>query len=316
LETLYTDHQGVSFMAFDSRGTGSPARTAFVLSGGGSCGAAQVGMLRELARHGVRPDFIVGSSVGALNGAWFAASPTAEGVAQMETAWRGLRRRDVFPVSLGSVLRLVRRHESLVDPAPLRRLLERHLPCPTLEGASIPVHVVATDVMSGSPVRLSAGPTVEAVLASVAIPAVLPPVSVNGRLLMDGGVASNTPVDIALELGATRVIVLPTVRAYSPVKPPRSALEIGLHALSLLLSQQSLGRRAPAANAAQIHRVPLPDIHAISPFEFHRTAELIERSAECTRDWLRQGALDTETALATAPLPERRRYNDLATACA
>ena len=103
-------------------------RTAFVLAGGGSFGAVQVGMLRELLADGVKPDFIVGSSVGAINGAYLAGSPTPQGVARLEALWRGLRRQDVFPVGLRSVIGLLGRRNFMVDSCGLRRLLEGNLP--------------------------------------------------------------------------------------------------------------------------------------------------------------------------------------------
>ena len=74
------------------------------------------------------------------------------------------------------------------------------------------MHVIATDVLTGSEVRLSQGPLPEAVLASAAIPGVLPSVDWQGRDLMDGGVANNTPISHAIELGARQVYVLPTIQ--------------------------------------------------------------------------------------------------------
>src|SRR5919106_3671614 len=181
--------------------------TAFVLAGGGSLGAVQAGMLRELLAHGVAPDLVVGSSVGAINGAYLAGSPTLQGVARLEAIWRGLRRQEVFPVTWRSVVGLIGRRNYMVDPRGLRRLLEQNLPYQELERASVPLHVVATDALGGAAVRLSAGPVVEAVLASCAIPAAFPLVRIGERYLMDGAVASNTPIRAAIELGASRLVV-------------------------------------------------------------------------------------------------------------
>src|SRR2546425_13197491 len=89
------------------------SRTAFVLAGGGSFGAVQVGMLSELVTYGVVPDLVVGSSVGAINGAYFAGAPNAEGVARLEAIWRGLRRSDVFPIPWRSLTGLLLRSDSL-----------------------------------------------------------------------------------------------------------------------------------------------------------------------------------------------------------
>lgn len=103
-------------------------RTALVLAGGGSFGAVQAGMLRALVAYGVVPDLIVGSSVGAINGAYFAGLPNAQGVAQLEAIWRSLRRRDVFPVTWRSLLGLLTHRNFLVDPGGLRRVIEERLP--------------------------------------------------------------------------------------------------------------------------------------------------------------------------------------------
>jgi NTE family protein len=150
------------------------ARTAFVFTGGGSLGAIQVGMLRTLLENGVRPDFVVGSSVGAINASYFAAAPNADGVAALARIWSGLRRSDVFPLTVVSALGLLRHPGNLVDPGALRRLIETNLPYRRLEEAAIPLHIMATN-QQGQPVRLSAGPAVEAVMASTAIPACFRP---------------------------------------------------------------------------------------------------------------------------------------------
>jgi len=162
--------------------------TAFVLAGGGSIGAVQVGMLRELLAHGVKPDLVVGSSVGAINGAYLAGAPSLEGVQKLEAIWRNLRRRDVFPITWRSVAAAVARRAPLVDPAGLRELLETHLPYRELERTSVPLHVVATDILGGALVKLSSGSAVEAVLASCAIPGAFPPVRVGDHHLVDGAV--------------------------------------------------------------------------------------------------------------------------------
>jgi hypothetical protein len=123
-----------------------PPKTAFVFAGGGSLGAVQVGMLRELMSRGVSADFVVGSSVGAMNASYFASAPNPAGIEKLEKIWRALRRHDVFPVTLQSVLGLLGRPDNLIDPSNLRRLLERHLPIPNLEDSMIPAHVIATSL--------------------------------------------------------------------------------------------------------------------------------------------------------------------------
>lgn len=139
---------------------------AFVLARGGSLGAIEVGMLASLAAAGIRPELVVGASVGAINGAHYAADPTRSGVERLRGIWQRVARADVFPFSALGVLKgLLGSRQSLLDSAPLRALLERNLPGGSLEESAIPCVVTATDALDGSEVILRTGPTVEALLA-------------------------------------------------------------------------------------------------------------------------------------------------------
>ena len=126
--------------------------------------------------------------------------------------------------SLASLLGVFLRRDYLVDSIGLRRLLERHLPYRHLEEAALPIHVVASDMTTGDEVLLSSGVAVDAVLASTASPGVFPAVSICGKLLVDGGVANNTPISAAIRLGAERVIVLPTGFACALKHIPRGPI--------------------------------------------------------------------------------------------
>jgi NTE family protein len=197
--------------------------TAFVFAGGGSLGAIEVGMLRELLNRDESPDCVVGASAGAINAAYFAGSPNRDGVAKLEALWCRLRRQDIMPFSMLGLLDMVlRRRSHLVQATALRALLERNLPFARIEQAALPLHVVATEVLSGREVVLSSGPAVDAILASAAIPGVFPPVRIDGVDLVDGGVANNTPISVAVGLGATRIVVLPAGFACALKSPPRS----------------------------------------------------------------------------------------------
>ena len=267
-------------------------KTAFVLAGGGSLGALQVGMLRSLLEYGVEPDLVLGSSVGAINAVYFAGAPTVEGVRALERVWRGLQRHHVFPIGLlDGLLGFLGRRSFLVNPRALRALLEKELPVRRLEDAAIPCQVVAADALSGEEVRLFGGDAIEAILASAAIPAIFPPVVIGGRALTDGGVASNTPIAAALAAGAERVIVLPTGFACAAIAPPRSALAMLLHAVSLLIARQLTVDVERFSGVATIAVVPPLCPLAIFSGDFTRTGELIDRAAESTRAWLAKGGL-------------------------
>jgi NTE family protein len=266
--------------------------TAFVLAGGGSIGAVQVGMLRELLAQGMKPDLVVGSSAGAINGAYLAGSPSLAGVERLETLWRGLQRRDVFPLTWRGVIGAVTRRGSPLDPGGLRRLLETHLPRRELEGTPVPLHVVATDLIGGGLVALSRGSAIEAVLASCAIPGAFPSVRIGERELVDGAVASNTPIRTAVELGATRIVVLPSGYACALEAAPRGPIAAALHALTLLIAHQLVADLERCGARAEIVTVPPLCPLAVSPYDFSHAGELIERAAVQTRRWLERGGLD------------------------
>lgn len=274
----------------------SISRRAFVLAGGGSLGATEVGMLQALVEAKITPDLVVGASVGAINGTYFAAAPNAAGVEELGNIWRDLHRRDVFPLSpIGGLLSLLSLRNHVINPASLRRVVEKHLPVERLEEARIPVHVIATDVMTGEEVRLSSGSAADAIMASAAIPALFPPVQIGGRHLSDGGLANNTPLSTAVDLGASEILILPTGFSCDLSDPPAGAMGMGLHALSLLISRQlvvDLERYADVGSLRLRLVPPLCPLDA-SPADFSRAGELIERAADSTRDWLEGGGFDT-----------------------
>lgn len=269
---------------------GRKQTTAFVFAGGGSLGAIQVGALRELVGAGERPDFVVGASVGALNACHFASRPDAAGVKELETIWRGLRRQDVFPATLRGAINFLRGSGSLFESHSLRRLVMQHLRIQRLEEAVLPVHVVATG-LDGAPHCLSTGDVADAVLASSAIPMALPPVQIGARTLIDGAVAGNTPILTAAELGADRIVVLQTGYPCAMTGPPRGAIAGGLHALTLLISNQMERDLRLLAGKVDVFVAPHLCPLAVSPFNFSEAASLIERSAAAVRAWLKAGGL-------------------------
>ena len=270
--------------------SGTAHRTAFVFAGGGSLGAVQVGMLRELMRYGLDADFVVGSSVGALNAAYFAAAPNAAGVEKLACVWCSLRRHDVFPVTLRSLLRFVGGQDHLIDPSNLRLLIKRHVPFLNLEDASIPLHVIATN-LGGAAVCLSSGPAIERILASAAIPAAFPPVRIDNQYLFDGAIGSNTAILTAAKLGATRIIVLPTGFSCDLHEPPKGAIARVLHAITLLIANQIVRDLKELAGKVDISIVPSLCPLDVSPYDFSSAAQLIERAADNTRKWIEGGGL-------------------------
>jgi NTE family protein len=274
--------------------TQSGQNTAFVFAGGGSLGAIQVGMLRVLLSVGMQPDFVIGSSVGAINASYFAGAPNEEGVETLATIWSGMRGRDVFPFTFASALGLLKHPGHIVDSGGLRRLIESNLPYELLENAAIPVHVTATNA-EGMAVVLSKGPALAAILASTAIPGIFPPVRIDGQMLMDGAIATNTPIRVAAELGAARIIVLPTGYACGLKEPPKGAIARILHAITLLIEWQLIRDLERLPGEIHVSIVPPLCPLDVSPYDFSASRDLIQRAVDSTRQWADHGGLSRQS---------------------
>jgi NTE family protein len=149
----------------------------------------------------------------------------------------------------------------------------------------VPVHVVATELKSGRATILSSGLAVPALLASCAIPGVFPPVSIGRREYVDGGVANHTPVSVAIELGATKIFVLPVGYPWLN-REPTSALGMALHALARIVEQKLDADVAAHRGVAEIHVLPSLDLADVSPADFSHTKELIDWGYRSCRRYL------------------------------
>lgn len=269
--------------------------TAFVLSGGGSLGAVQVGMLQALTEAGISPDLLVGTSAGAINAAWVAGHGiSAESLDDLAEQWIQLRRHDIFPLNLPHLLRAVLGTTSAVCSADrLTEMVRDHAGMVDLDEAEISAHIVATDLLTGLAVLLSTGSVSTAVQASAAIPGIFPPVKIDGRYLVDGGVAGHCGIAQAAELGASQIYVLPAGAACALPRPPRTAAGVAMHALTLLIEQRlhtevaAIGVR-PDAPVVRV-LPPLCPL-TVSATDFSHAAELIRRGRNDSSRWLAAGA--------------------------
>jgi NTE family protein len=271
--------------------------TAFVLSGAASLGAIQVGMLRALYERRIRPDLIVAASAGALNGAFVAARPQSVATAaELADIWTGLQRGSVFPLNpLTGLLGFAGLRRHMVPDSGLRNLIADHLSTARLEELQIPLHVVATDLLTGSEVRLSEGPLPDAIMASAAIPGILPSVDWDGRELIDGGVANNTPISHAVELGARRIYVLSAGQTCALRAAPHSALAMVLHATNLLVQRRLADDIERYREAAELIVLPPPCPVQVQPMDFSQARVLI-------RDALRESRRFLDTRIARGRL--------------
>jgi NTE family protein len=258
--------------------------TAFVLTGGATHGAVQAGMLVALLEAGWRPDIIVGSSVGAMNGAFLACDPTPEGTRHLSQLWTGLRRRDLFPVRPRVLAKgFFGRHRHLFEPSGLAALIAEQLPVEEIEATKARLVVMATDAVDASPVALTAGSIRDALLASCAIPGLLPPVTIDGRQLVDGAIGASAPIAFALAHGASKVIVLPTTVV--PRRLPRTALGMAVRGVDLLVQRSNAVAHETSSDKHDVVTVPAPEVTE-SPYSFRHSRRLLAVGYDVAHDWL------------------------------
>ena len=230
--------------------------TAFVLGGGGLLGAHEVGMLRALADAGVRPDLVVGTSIGALNGVLVAADP-AGAADRLVRMWQGEELRLAFSEKLiGRAARLVRSGTHLHSLEPMARMLAGLLPGSLFSDLELPFHCVAANIEGATARWFSSGPVVPAVMASCAVPGLLPPVEIDGKHYFDGGLVDSIPVGKALALGARTVYVLHVGRIERPLMAPRRPWEVGLVAFEIARRHRFHEEMAALPGDVQVHVLP------------------------------------------------------------
>ena len=265
--------------------------TAFVLGGARNLGAMQVGMLAALADAGIRPDVVLGCSVGAVNGAAVAADPTPAGVARLEAVWRELTRRDVWPSHpAATAVRLVRRRAATSGNEGVRAVVARHLPA-TFEELAVPFSCVAASLDTGRARWFSSGSLTDAVLASSALPGLLPPVEIDGEAFIDGAAVDVVPVGRAVALGARRLFVLQIKDLDATAPRPRRPLEVLVRAFAISRNARFLAELAAVPADVEVHVLPVPAWPRIRYDGFSRTGELVDLARSATTGWLVQRGL-------------------------
>jgi NTE family protein len=230
--------------------------TAFVLGGGGLLGAHEVGMLRALAEAGIRPDLVVGTSIGAINGSLVAADPLGA-AARLGRMWQGDELRLAFSEKLwGRAARLVRSGTHLHSLEPLRRLLEDTLPGDDFADLKLPFQCVAAGIETASARWFSSGPVVSAVMASCAVPGLLPPVEIGGTHYFDGGLVDSIPVGRAVALGASTVYVLQVGRIESALEVPTRPWQVGVVAFEIARRHRFHEEMSSLPEGVAVHVLP------------------------------------------------------------
>jgi NTE family protein len=267
-------------------------KTAFVLGGGGVLGAHEVGMLRALAQAGIRPDVIVGTSVGAINGAFVAADP-AGAAERLDQLWQGAALQEAFSESLwGRAARLARSGTHLHSIEPLRRMLGDMLPVRDFADLELPFQCVAASIEHASARWFSSGPIVPAVLASCAVPGLLPPVAIDGEHYFDGGLVDSIPVGRAVALGAGTVYVLQVGRIDRPLTVPRRPWEVGLVAFEIARRHRFHEEMSALPGGVQVHVLPAggdqrpPDLSQLRYRDKTKVGMSIERAYTASASYL------------------------------
>jgi NTE family protein len=266
--------------------------TAFVLGGGGLLGAHEVGMLRALSEARILPDLVVGTSIGAVNGAFVAADP--DGAAErLADLWQGESLRVVFSETvLGRAVRLARSGTHLHAIEPFRRLLQEKLPIEDFADLQVPFQCVAASIEQATAHWFTSGPVVPAVIASCAVPGLLPPAEIGGTHYFDGGLVDSIPVGRAVALGASTVYVLQVGRIESPLAVPVRPWEVGLVAFEIARRHRFHEDMSALPASVQVHLLPTggdqltPGLRQFRYRDRNKVSGSIERSYAASASYL------------------------------
>lgn len=277
---------------------------AFVLPGGSNLGAIQIGMLKVLAEEGIEPDLLVGTSIGAVNASYLGFHGGLAGLGDLEQVWLKTTRRQAFPLRPDVIaLGLIGRRHNLVPSSAVVRFMRPLLGDRRIEEASPRVAIVTTDSGSGEAVVLTEGPALAAVVASSAIPGMFSPVELGGRWLVDGSVSADMGLLQAQALGATTIYALSTRPPTTGRPPPKGTLAMLMRAAALLEDRIIADDLAALRSDTTVHVIPPPFLGVdLLPYDFRRTAELIERGYEAARAWFEGSQPPSEPMVPPEPM--------------
>src|SRR5581483_3909189 len=253
-------------------------------------GSIQVGQLKALFERQIRPDVVIGCSVGSLNGAAVADDPSLDGVGRLEQLWRSLAGQDIFPTSnIGQrgPWRFVRNGLSAYCDDGLRQLVE-WLRFRRFEEAKLPFWVVATSLREGVEKWFNHGDVTGPLLASSALPGVFPPVNIDGEDYIDGGVVNNVPISKAFELRARKVYVLDVGNIERERPSAKRPYEVLMQAVSIARAHRYRMEREQVPEKVELVRLPAPDVGKLRYDDFTRSPELIERAYLASKAFLDQ----------------------------
>ncbi|WP_116206873.1 patatin-like phospholipase family protein [Amycolatopsis circi] len=270
-----------------------PKPVAFVLGGGGSLGALQVGMLQALDEAGITPDLAVGTSVGSLNAAVLSLAG-GDRLGRLRDIWAHMTKAEAFPGGVLSQVRTLRHSKTHLFPnSGLAKIVDDHLGAGRrFEDLALPLGVVTTDVDTAEPVLITSGPLQAPLLASCAIPGIYPPVPYEDRLLYDGGLVANVPMRQALRMGAKSLVVLDCAFPGKMPGAPRTFAEVMMFTAMISMRNQAVLEAPVAARQAPVVYLPGPAPVQVSPLDFSRTDDLASQAYHAARDHLKELTVD------------------------
>ena len=286
---------------------------AFVLSGAGNRGPLQVGAVRALLEAGIKPDMIVGTSAGAINGSFLAAhGPTVAATEAMEKLWVSATADEIYPEGILEILwRLRSKANSLFTGNGLRAMLERAMPpgVTTFGQCKVPLYTTATDLRSSRLYvfgDIATAPLIDAVQASATVPVVHAPIDYAQAQLVDGGVVANVPVSVAIDHGAKTLYVINAGYNEQILAPAHGVLEVLMRTLSSMISQNIIQdiARAKADDTIDLHHIPVHADDSISFFDFSHSAEMVQQGHAAAQAYLAAPAPMAPMMPAAAPGPE------------
>jgi NTE family protein len=276
----------------------------FVLSGGANLGSIHVGMLKALLESGVKPDIVVGTSIGAVNAAYLASDPSVETVDELCDLWRDVRARDIFPLSPLRNARALFRQGGFFSSHRWRNFITERLPYRNFDETAVPLKITATGFENGQSVVLDKGSAIEAVLASTALPGIFPPHEIDGQCYLDGAISDQLPLQVALEAGADTIYVM-AVSVPSPPLDRRSPFSILRHSLTILLFPRvRLDALDLPGEQETVRIIQVPSIQTqVSLWDMSRHSELIDAAYETTKEFL-EHEHDQDDQVDVASVPE------------
>jgi len=255
-------------------------KTAFVFGGGGMLGASEVGMLRAVMEAGHRPDLVLGTSVGAINGAVLAAEPTLDCVGELMTTWESLGGRELFSGPLQRLRVAASTGTHLHSIEPLRALLERRLGPIGIEDLAVPFQCCAASIERAAETWFTEGPVATAVAASCAVPGLFGPVQIGGEHFLDGGLVNSLPVGRAVALGATEIFVLHVGRIEQPLRVPTRPWEVATVAFEIARRHRFASDMAAVPEGVSVRVMPAGPVPSPSANLRYRNTQKVRQRIE------------------------------------